>query len=223
MDNLAYTIQTLKSGNQEAFEKLYRFYYKGLCAFSAQFVSFAEAEEIVQDTMLWLWENKDKINPELSLKSLLFTTVKNKSLNLLTHDDIKRRVHQEIIDAFEEEFEDPDTFLNREIMVAYHQAMSKVPAEFRQVFEMNRKQHLTHKEIALKLNIFTANGELPYRTDTEAAAGGIERLPAADYAADAKQIKREYQNALLIKKNTPASVICGRGIFFYFVMATPSL
>ncbi|WP_294531667.1 RNA polymerase sigma-70 factor [uncultured Bacteroides sp.] len=153
MDNLAYTIQTLKSGNQEAFEKLYRFYYKGLCAFSAQFVSFAEAEEIVQDTMLWLWENKDKINPELSLKSLLFTTVKNKSLNLLTHDDIKRRVHQEIIDAFEEEFEDPDTFLNREIMVAYHQAMSKVPAEFRQVFEMNRKQHLTHKEIALKLNI----------------------------------------------------------------------
>ena len=103
MDNLAYTIQTLKSGNQEAFEKLYRFYYKGLCAFSAQFVSFAEAEEIVQDTMLWLWENKDKINPELSLKSLLFTTVKNKSLNLLTHDDIKRRVHQEIIDAFEED------------------------------------------------------------------------------------------------------------------------
>lgn len=153
MDNLTYTIQSLKSGSQEAFEKLYRFYYRGLCAFSSQYVSLAEAEEIVQDTMMWLWENKEKLNPELSVKSFLFTTVKNKSLNLITREDIKRKVHQEIIDSFEEEFEDPDLFLNKELMATYRHAMKKLPAEFRQVFEMNRIQHLTHKEIAQALGI----------------------------------------------------------------------
>ena len=153
MENVAHTIQALKSGNQSSFERLYRYYYKGLCAFSAQYVSLAEAEEIVQDTMMWIWENKESLNPELSLKSLLFTMVKNKSLNLINHQEIKRRVHQEIIDNFQEAFEDPDLYLNQELFKLYHAALSKLPADFRQVYEMNRKQKLTHKEIAAQLGI----------------------------------------------------------------------
>ena len=31
--------------------------------------------------------------------------------------------------------------------------MEKLPAEFRESYEMNRKDHLTHKEIAQKLNV----------------------------------------------------------------------
>lgn len=153
MENVAYTVQALKSGDQESFERLYRYFYKGLCAFSAQYVSTAEAEEIVQDTMMWVWENKETLNPELSLKSLLFTMVKNKSLNLVSHQEIQRRVHQEIIDNFQEAFEDSDLYLNQELFKLYHAALSKLPADFRQVFEMNRKQNLTHKEIATQLGI----------------------------------------------------------------------
>ena len=34
--------------------------------------------------------------PELTLKTLLFTIVKNKALNKISHFEIKRKVHQEI-------------------------------------------------------------------------------------------------------------------------------
>ena len=153
MDNNAYTIHTLKAGDQSSFERLYRFYYKGLCAFSAQYVPLAEAEEIVQDTMMWIWENKETLNPDLSIKSLLFTMVKNKSLNLLTHQEVRRKVHQEIIDNFQEAFEDPDIYLNRELFRVYRTALAKLPPDFREAFELNRKNHLTHREIAKRLNI----------------------------------------------------------------------
>lgn len=153
MVNNTYTIQALKAGDQRSFEGLYRLYYKGLCAFGSQYVSLAEAEEIVQDTMMWIWENKDALNPDLSLKNLLFTMVKNKSLNLVTHQEVRRKVHQEIIDTFEEAFEDPDIYLNRELFQVYRAALAKLPPDFREAFELNRKNHLTHREIAERLNI----------------------------------------------------------------------
>ena len=153
MDNYTQTIQSLKAGDQSSFERLYRFYYKGLCAFSAQYVPLTEAEEIVQDTMMWIWENKETLNPDLSIKSLLFTMVKNKSLNLLTRQDIRRKVHQEIIDNFQEAFEDPDLYLNGELFRLYRTALAHMPADFREAFELNRKYHLTHREIANKLGI----------------------------------------------------------------------
>ena len=102
---------------------------------------------------MWIWENKDALNPDLSLKNLLFTMVKNKSLNLVTHQEVRRKVHQEIIDTFEEAFEDPDTYLNRELFQVYRAALAKLPPDFREAFELNRKNHLTHREIAERLNI----------------------------------------------------------------------
>lgn len=155
MENNTYTIHSLKSGDLSSFEKVYRFYYRGLCAFASQYVPLADAEEIVQDTMMWLWECRETLNPALSLKSLLFTIVKNKALNQITHENIRRKVHLEIMNDFQEAFENPDLYLNRELFKLYHEALNKIPAEFRQVFEMNRSQHLTHKEIAEKLGIST--------------------------------------------------------------------
>ena len=48
---------------------------------------------------------------ELTLKTLLFTIVKNKALNRLSHFEIKRKVHQEIVDKYDSEFNNPDLLL----------------------------------------------------------------------------------------------------------------
>lgn len=148
-----WTTALLRAGDQHAFEALYRQYYKGLCAFAAQYIPLSEAEEVVQDTMMWLWEHRDSLDEQLSLKTLLFTIVKNKALNLVTHEEIRRRVHQEIVDKFQEAFEEPDLYLNHELFALYRQALAKLPPEVRQAFEMNRHRHLTHKEIAQQLGV----------------------------------------------------------------------
>ena len=94
-DNNA-VISALREGDEEVFDHIYRYYFRGLCAFCSQYVTLSESEEIVQDTMMWLWENRKTLIPELTLKTLLFTIVKNKALNKISHFEIKRKVHQEI-------------------------------------------------------------------------------------------------------------------------------
>lgn len=146
-------ITALNRGDEDVFDEVYRFYFRGLCGFCSQYVSAAEAEEIVQDTMMWLWENRTALIAQLTLKTLLFTIVKNKALNRISHLEIKRRVHQEIAEKYETEFASPDFYLNNELFQLYEKALNKLPPEFRQAYEMNRKGNMTHKEIAEKLNV----------------------------------------------------------------------
>lgn len=50
-------INALKAGEEYVFDAVYRYYFRRLCAFCSQYVSEQEEiEEIVQDTMMWLWE-----------------------------------------------------------------------------------------------------------------------------------------------------------------------
>lgn len=151
-DNIR-TIDLLKSGSEDTFDNVYRYYYKGLCAFASQYVPFEESEEIVQDTMMWLWENRKTLIPEMSLKSLLFVIVKNKALNRISHNQIKDRIMKDMAQKFEEQFTDPDFYLENELMTLLSEAINKLPEEQRIVFEMSRLDGMTHKEIAEKLNV----------------------------------------------------------------------
>lgn len=49
----------LIAGDEQAFDTVYKQYYRGLCAFASQYVTVPESEEIVQDVMMWLWENRN--------------------------------------------------------------------------------------------------------------------------------------------------------------------
>jgi len=147
------TVLRLKDGNERAFDVVYKHYYGRLCAFASQYVTAEECEEIVQDTMMWLWENRQTIANESTLKSLLFTIVKNKCLNSVSHQQIKQRVHENLYQKFITQFEDPDFYIPGELMGKLDHAVKGLPVDYREAFEMNRFDDLTYKEIAKKLNI----------------------------------------------------------------------
>ncbi len=153
IDNNSRIISELRTGNEECFDAVYRYYFGGLCAYSMRFVTLDRAQEIVQDTMMWLWENRTTLIPDMSLKSLLFVIVKNKSLNRVSHNQIKSRVHKMLAEKMEKQFDDPDIYLNNELTDKFSDALTRLPEEIRVVFEMNRVQGMTHKEIAQLLNV----------------------------------------------------------------------
>jgi RNA polymerase sigma-70 factor (ECF subfamily) len=45
--------ELIRAGNEKAFDTIFLKYYPALCAYARQFVDFADAEEVVQDVMLW--------------------------------------------------------------------------------------------------------------------------------------------------------------------------
>lgn len=146
-------IESLRNGDEASFDALYRRYYRALCVYSTRFVPTNRAEEIVQDTMMWVWENRTTLIPEMPFKSLLFTIVKNKSLNSISHNSIKNRVICQLADRYEEQFDDPDFYLENELIQRFVEALRKMPPEFQQTFRMHRLEGMTHRQIAEQLGV----------------------------------------------------------------------
>ena len=146
-------IRRLNAGDRQCFEACYRFYYKGLCSFASRWVSLPAAEDIVQDTMLYIWENRDRLMEELSLKGLLFMIVRNKSLDRVTRQSVHSRVHQQLEKRFADQFDSPDFYLGMELARLYHEALAQLPEQTRRIFEMSRFQGMTHQQIAAELGV----------------------------------------------------------------------
>ena len=147
------TLVGLKKGNEKSFDTIYKQYYGRLYAFASQYVPLFESEEIVQDVMMWLWENRLAIANEMTLKSLLFTMVKNKCLNSISHQQVKQRVHEKLYQKFVVQFEDPDFYAPGELLEKLDQAIKNLPEDYRKAFEMNRFEEMTYQAIADKLSI----------------------------------------------------------------------
>ena len=154
INNNKQIVSALNEGHESVFDAVYRHYFKKLCAFCSQYIpDLEETEEIVQETMVWLWENRLTLKAELTLKSLLFTIVKNKALNRISHYEIKQKVHEEIHQKYESTFENPDFYDQDELFRMYRQTLEKMPKDIRETSLMNRDRSLTHKEIAAILNV----------------------------------------------------------------------
>ena len=82
----------IKNGNEKAFDTLFRKYYPMLCAYGNKFVELEDAEECVQDAMLWLWENKDMLVIQSSLSNYLFSIVHHRAINRIKQQEVKSRV-----------------------------------------------------------------------------------------------------------------------------------
>ena len=71
MEDMA-LLSSLRKGEQQAFDSLFRKYYPMLCAYARRFVELEDAEEIVQEIMLWIWEKHSELIIESSLSQYLF-------------------------------------------------------------------------------------------------------------------------------------------------------
>ena len=79
--------------------------------------------------------------------------MKNKSINSASHDSIKTRVIRQLAESYEDQFDDPDFYLEGELVQRLTAALRKMPPEFQQTFRMHRLEGMTHKEIAATLNV----------------------------------------------------------------------
>lgn len=146
-------VELLRAGDEDCFHALFLRYYKPLCTYATRFVLPARAEELVQDTLMWIWENRTTLLPEMPLKSLLFTIVKNKSINSASRSSMRNRIFRELADSYEERLDDPDLYVEGELLQRLEEALRKLPPEFQRTFRMHRLEGLTHREIAEALHV----------------------------------------------------------------------
>jgi RNA polymerase sigma-70 factor (ECF subfamily) len=152
-DQLAVRIQL---GDEQAFELFFRKYYARLCAFANKFLNDPEeAKEIVQDVFSKIWEGREEIDPEDSLKSYVFKIAQNLSINKLrrkkvetSYTEIYKLVYIEHL-----EYSVHESLLAKELEENITQAINKLPAQCCKIFELSRVEGLKYREIADTLHI----------------------------------------------------------------------
>lgn len=145
----------LNAGNSDAFTALYN-RYKGILILHAykKLGDFEEAKEIVQDVFSVLWANHATIPHVNNCGAYLYTLIRNKVLNFIEHQNVEARYAASFQNFVTEQHFGTDLLLReREMQGMIDREIDALPPKMREVFLLSRKNHLTHKEIAEKLDI----------------------------------------------------------------------
>lgn len=145
--------ESFQRGDKKAFNTFFLRYYPVLCAYATQFVGMNDAEEIIQDMMVGIWERRKEMVVDSSLNGYLFRAVRNKCFNHIEKIRIHEQVHFIIAGNMQLQFEDPDFYIVEELTQKIEEALGRLPEKYRQAFVMNRIEGKTYNEIATELGI----------------------------------------------------------------------
>ena len=148
-----FLLSAVQRGDQKAFDTLFRRYYPMLCAYGHRFVELEDAEEIVEDSLLWIWENRETLVIESSLSSYLFKMVYRRALNKLAHIDATQRADTRFYEEMQEMLQDTDYYQIEELAKRIEDAVAALPENYREAFVMHRFRDMSYKEIAETLGV----------------------------------------------------------------------
>lgn len=162
MDKLI--IEKLKQGDEKAFKYIYDCYYVFLCRFANQLLHDpALAEEIVDDTIFYLWEHRLEVEITYSVRAYLIRAVRNRSLNELNSLRHREELrfssftlpeNREFLDMIFDPDEHPLGYLlEKELEDELMKSIEELPEECRAVFKKSRLEQKKYEEIAAELNI----------------------------------------------------------------------
>ncbi|WP_143307157.1 RNA polymerase sigma-70 factor [Chitinophaga vietnamensis] len=142
--------------DEQAFARLFRYFYERLLHFCLQYVPAREAaEEIVSDVFVKLWNRRHELESILNLQVYLFVAVKNHSLNYL-----EQYSHLRIVPLAESGVADLRNSVDlerdlewKEMRFKMDQAVASLPAQCRRIFQLIKEDGFRYKEVAEILNI----------------------------------------------------------------------
>jgi len=161
----------IKDGDVKAFERIFRQYYTPLNIYAFSITGQKEvAEEIIQDIFYVLWKDRATIHILQSLRSYLYKSVKNRSLQHLKRLSMQEQHYENILKQKDSTDEpSPDELLEyKELENILTQTIQKLPERRRQIFNMHRMNGIKYKDIAesFSISVKTVEAEMTkaYRT-----------------------------------------------------------
>ena len=125
-------------------DSLYRFAY-------IRTGSQADAEDIVQDTFIYLWVNRAKITHSGSLYAYLSRSVKNSCIDRKLHAEVEQRYLREMMASGEESSEDSENL--EELYKRLQVVMDSLPPKCKEIFILGCVEGLSYKDVAEQLGV----------------------------------------------------------------------
>ncbi|NJC24606.1 RNA polymerase sigma-70 factor [Neolewinella antarctica] len=152
-------VNRLRGGAADALDALFRRHYVELCRVANRFVRDEnQAEDIVQELFVALWEKRSTLPPLTATAPYLRRSTRNRSLNYLRD---RKRIpvdDGELPETLAAET-GPTGIENFELGARINGAIDRLPERCRLVFTMSKVEDMSHREIAQSLNISTKTVE----------------------------------------------------------------
>jgi len=144
----------ISMGEGAPFDWTYRIYHQPLRYYSAKFVGVDDAQDVVENVFLKLWQKKQHIESKEHLQALLYHATRNASLNHVktsTNAQIRQKI-------FEEEHSvNEDTYLEEmiraEVFAEIYRAINKLPSQCGKVISLSYITGLSNKEISEEMGL----------------------------------------------------------------------
>lgn len=142
-----------ENSDSNVYEDLFIQNYEYLCSFVYSYVPDIDAaKDIVQDTFVALWQNKDKYQPT---KTLLYGIAKNKAIDYIRAHHQTKILKGIPIDVFTDmlqanQEEEPDII---EITEEIWKRVETLPPQCKKIFILSRSNNLKNREIAEQLGV----------------------------------------------------------------------
>ncbi|ETZ24672.1 RNA polymerase sigma-70 factor [Pedobacter sp. V48] len=145
----------LKKGDHLAYTVIFDRFYGLLFVHACKLLNdHDEAKDVVQELFEILWTRRETISFNHSLSSYLYSAIRNRILNRISHNEVENKYISSL-----RGFIDRDTYFAdhriREIEMRkmIEREISALPSKMREVFELSRRDYLSYKQIAVRLQI----------------------------------------------------------------------
>lgn len=148
-------MRLIQSVSEQTIKKLFDELFHQLVLSAFRYVNdYDQAEEIVQDVFVKVWQNFDELKEIKNLKSYLFRAVQNSSLNFLKHLKVRQKFIEdsEVLNLSMEKSHE-ETLSEEEMKIRIHEAVNKLPDNWKEAFVLSKYNKLKYHEIAEDLNI----------------------------------------------------------------------
>ena len=149
-------IQLLKRRDGSGFELVFKHYFKNLYKYALAILrEHDQAEEIVQNVFVKLWEKKEELEIRENMDNYLYRAVHNESLNYLKHLKVRSAYQAFIMRRPPPHAPDnlPEKITLSELERRLEKAILELPEQCRLIFRLSRSEELRYKEIADKLSL----------------------------------------------------------------------
>lgn len=147
----AINIPEFNRGCVTAFKVIFEQHYQRLHHFACSIVDDDNAEDIVQETFIKLWERRESFGNATAIKAFLYLTVKNAGLNIVRHQKVVQDNEHKL--PVEHEHDQLLNMIRNEVVSEVRNALQHLPEGYRKVIYLSYFEGKSNQETADLLNI----------------------------------------------------------------------
>lgn len=148
-------ISLVRQGSEAAFKEVYLRYDSLLYIYAyKKLQNKAEAQDVVQEVFITLWNSRETFILKSTLSGFLYKSVLNKVFNIFKHQHIIQQYISSGEHFIETDSAETDYLVReKDIAALIEKEIAAMPPRMREIYELKRKEFLSTKEIAARLQI----------------------------------------------------------------------